>query len=493
MLRLAVGRPPDDECRKAANGKLAHLVARTFVMPPKEVHTRRLTLLPAPLVLVAMAAACGAETPTGETVVEVVEGSLLSVAGDGQVGSLGHPLSDSLIVKVADPSGNGLRGVAVRWFLSNAGMVSPADAVTDSAGLAKVLWTLGRETGIQTATEQRATARASVSGVYALTFRATTPSLVPLTDMGASTYFGFPGGLYPGGNVMPQAHADAGQAFAAAVEPLDANGNPSTDGKYVLLAIGHSNTMLTFCNTDVSQPCPTFTFIGQAIADPDVDMTNLAIVRGAGARAEFWESPTSSEYDKIRGRLSPLGLSEQQVQVVYAELATRVPTITLPDPDAQAHNLVRQMGNIVRAFRSHYPNLRLVFLSSSIYLGYVVTVVEDDITRHDREPRAYETGFAMKWLIQAQIDQMASGGTIVDARAGDLNYNTAVPWIGWGPYLWADGVNPRSDGLSWSRGNFNPDEVHLNPEGREKAASLLLTFFKTSPQARCWFLTGETC
>ncbi len=98
----------------------------------------------------------------------------------------------------------------------------------------------------------------------------------------------------------------------------------------------------------------------------------------------------------------------------------------------------------------------------------------------------------MKWLIQAQIDQMANGGTIVDRRAGDLNYNTAVPWIGWGPYLWADGVNRRSDGLSWSRADFQ-DPVHLGTAGVEKAAGLLLTFFKTSPQARCWFVTGETC
>ncbi len=87
---------------------------------------------------------------------------------------------------------------------------------------------------------------------------------------------------------------------------------------------------------------------------------------------------------------------------------------------------------------------------------------------------------------------MARGGTIVDARAGDLNYNTVVPWIGWGPYLWADGVNPRSDGISWPRTDYE-DPVHLGPEGVEKAADLLLNFFKTAPQARCWFLAGETC
>ena len=62
--------------------------------------------------------------------------------------------------------------------------VSAGGAVTDAAGLAKALWTLGRETGSQTATEQAATASASVSGVGSLTFTATTPSLVPLTDHG---------------------------------------------------------------------------------------------------------------------------------------------------------------------------------------------------------------------------------------------------------------------------------------------------------------------
>ena len=200
-----------------------------------------------------VAAACGAESPTGGTVDEVVdvdeavEGSLLSIAGDAQVGNLGKPLSDPLIAKVVDPSGNGLGGVTVRWSASSNfsfGVYFRTSSVTDAQGLGSVQWTLGGATDEQTATEHTLRASAFLSGVDAIIFTATTPPLVPLIDMGASTYFGFPGGLYPGGNVMPQAHADAGQAFAAAIEPLDVNGDPSPTGKYVLLVNGHSNTML---------------------------------------------------------------------------------------------------------------------------------------------------------------------------------------------------------------------------------------------------------
>ncbi len=453
-------------------------------MPPKEVHMRRLTLLPAPLVLVAMAAACGAESPTESA---VVEGSLLSVAGDGQVGSLGRPLSDSLIVKVANPSGDGVPGVTVRWSASSTGMVSSTAVVTDAEGLAKVQWTLGRTTGEQTATEQDAAA--SVSGVGSFFFRATTPSLVPLTDMGASTYFGFPGGLYPGGNVMPQAHADAGQAFAAAVEPLDANGNPSTAGKYVFLAIGGSLVEQVWCWTG-DPVCPSNTFTGQALADAEVERTNLALVQGAyggHGPAHFWDSPNRPDYDRIRDDwLVPRGLSEQQVQVLWM----RVGAVDRSPFPGNGYDWVSRLGEVTRALRSRYPNLRLVFLMTFQYGGYR----PPDPVFATGEPLWYENGFARKWLIQAQIDQMASGGTIVDGRAGDLNYNTVAPWIEWGPYFWADGVNPRSDGLFWSREDLSTDGIHLTQSGIVKAADILLAFFKTSPQTRCWFLnTGVTC
>ena len=471
---------------------------------------RHLALLCCSLPL--LAAACGGESPTegsrvGPYVPLVPLGSLLKVSGDGQVARLGHPLSRPLQIQVVDTSGNGLPGVRVTWSVSSLrvsslgmlipvipvgtvtedldfGGVSEGRVVTDSAGLATALWTLGGLTGQnqQTATEQTATASSDLGSA---TFTATTPSLVPLTDMGDSTYFGFPGGLYSGGNVMPQAHADAGRAFAAAVEPLDTNGDPDPDGKYVLLDIGHSNTELVFCDAgalDMILLCPSYSFTGQAMADPDVDKTNLALVRGGccGGEASLMQSPGDGDYERLLTRLSIEGLSEQQVQVVWAQLGAAVP-ITLPQRDAGAHRMVRWMGNVMGAFRSRYPNLRLVFFTSDVFGGYA-----------DREPVHYEYGFAMKWLIQAQIDQMANGGTIVDVRAGDLNYNTAVPWIAWGPYLWADGVNARSDGILWGREDYD-DPVHLDPGGVKKAAGLLLTFFKTSPQARCWFVAGETC
>jgi len=61
----------------------------------------------------------------------------------------------------------------------------------------------------------------------------------------------------------------------------------------------------------------------------------------------------------------------------------------------------------------------------------------------------------------------------------------------WGPYLWADGLNPRkSDGLVWKREDFARDGTHPSQSGREKVAQMLLDFLKTSPFAKPWFV-GE--
>ena len=63
-----------------------------------------------------------------------------------------------------------------------------------------------------------------------------------------------------------------------------------------------------------------------------------------------------------------------------------------------------------------------------------------------------------------------------------------APLLLWGPYLWANGTIPRSDGLSWLREDFYVDGVHPSDKGAKKVASLLLDFLRTNELASIWYL-----
>lgn len=311
---------------------------------------------------------------------------------------------------------------------------------------------------------------------------------IPISEMtAAQSYLGYAGGLYPGGNTIPAAHLAAGIARARAIQPLDVNGNPSSTGKYVLVSVGMSNTTQEFCSAS-TPPCAPWSFMGQAAADPAVNRSTLVIVNGArsGQTASAWLSPTSAEYDRIRDSwLTPAGLTEQQVQIAWVKVANAQPTVSLPSMAADAFTLVTQMGTIARTLVQRYPNLQQIFFSSRIYAGYATTTLNP-------EPYAYESGFAVKWVVQAQIDQIQQN-RIVDARAGDLDYRTGAPWLGWGPYLWGNGMTPRSDGLVWTVSDLAADGTHPAQSGQQKVGALLLNFFKTSPVASCWFVASQTC
>jgi hypothetical protein len=312
---------------------------------------------------------------------------------------------------------------------------------------------------------------------------------IPLIDMGTTaTYYGFTGGLYPNGsNEMPLDHALVGLARANLIQPLDAAGNPSPTGKYALLAVGMSNAAREF---GIPGRAQNWTFIGMATADSTIDHANLMLINGArsGQVAADWEEANHYNYNWIReNQLTPNGLTESQVQVIWMKMANGDATTypSLPSPQADAYVLLRRMGNILRSLKQRYPNLQQVFISSRVYAGYAG---ED---RLNPEPYAYESGFAVKWLIEAQIQQMATGE--INANAGDLNYNTVAPWIAWGPYMWADGLNPRSDGLIWERDDFAGDGTHPYIEGQRKVANMLMSFFKNAAMTPCWFLSEGVC
>jgi hypothetical protein len=309
---------------------------------------------------------------------------------------------------------------------------------------------------------------------------------VPLTQVRSGTYLGFEGGLYPGGaNEPPPDHVSSGRVALRRIEPLNRDGRPSASGKIVLVSVGMSNTTQEFCSK-AGLPCDPWTFMGQAAVDPAVNRRTLVIVNGArgGQSATTWDEPFKLNYDRVRDdRLTPLGLTEKQIQIAWVKQANPRPALSMPDPGADAFQLERSLGNIVRAMKTRWPNLRIVFFSSRIYGGYASTELNP-------EPYAYESGFSVKWVIEAQIEQTRTGR--IDRQSGDLALGR-TPWLAWGPYLWADGLNPRADSLVWRRPDFETDGTHPSRSGEEKVGRLLLDFFRSSPAARCWFLAGRQC
>jgi hypothetical protein len=207
-------------------------------------------------------------------------------------------------------------------------------------------------------------------------------------------------------------------------------------------------------------------------------------------------------------------LTEAQVQVIWMKNANPGPgvdglgnmspstncarEVALPRFETEACNYEWQMGRIVRAARDRYPNLKQIFLSTRIYAGYATSALNP-------EPYAYEYGFSGRWLIEAQINQVENGGG-VDPVAGNLDYHSgSAAWMAWGAYIWANGINKRSDGLYWCNGqtgapcngeqDYEPDGTHPSSDaGAQKVVSQLMSFFKTSAYTSSWFCkSGSVC
>jgi len=304
------------------------------------------------------------------------------------------------------------------------------------------------------------------SPLYTQNCSDTTVGITPLTELGTNLYQGFPGGLYPGGaNTRPAAHDSAGLQLAAQVLPRDATGNIDlVNGQVVLLSIGMSNTTQEFS-----------VFKSLADADPEKNPL-LTIVDGAqgGQPAATIADSSAAFWGVIDQRLSAAGVTRNQVQAAWIKEANANPNQAFP---VHAQILEDQFVTIAGILRTRYPNLVVSYWSSRIYAGYATTTLNP-------EPYAYESAFSIRWMIERQISGdslLVYGGT-----------NPRAPWISWGPYLWADGLIPRADGLIWQCADFQSDGTHPSPSGRTKVANMLLDFFKSDSTTRRWFVQIPT-
>jgi hypothetical protein len=272
----------------------------------------------------------------------------------------------------------------------------------------------------------------------------TSTGLTPLTDfVGKRKYRGYRGGLYPNGRNRPTAaYLRGGLNAAKRVRRVG--------GQIVLLSIGMSNATDEFT-----------AFKRLADVDPTKN-PSLLVVDGAqnGGDAERIKRPSAEYWQVVDERLSAAGATADQVQVIW--LKEMIAGEDRPFPrDARA--LQADLRAIIRIAKSRFPNLRLVYLSSRTYGGYAVT-------GQNPEPAAYDSAFAVRWLINERMAGKIKG-----------------PWIGWGPYLWTDGLRGRGDGLVWQCDDVGQDGTHPSRTGAQKVAQLLQQFFRSDPTARPWF------
>lgn len=295
-----------------------------------------------------------------------------------------------------------------------------------------------------------------------------TAALKPLPELAAGEYHGFPGGLYPGGtNERPAAHDEAGRRRAAQIRPLDADGRPNPDGKIVLLSIGMSNT------SQVSQGFQKL-FAADREHNPQVTFVNGAV---GGMTAAATQNPDdggrgTTYWKTVDQRLKEAGATRAQVQAVWIKQADAGPSSGFP---TYAQTLQAELTRIVQVLAARFPNLKLTYLSSRTYGGNAKT-------RLNPEPYAYESGFAVKWLIEQQLK--SDPALNYDAAKGQVK----APWLSWGPYLWANAAGDRP----FAAGDYSAaDGTHLSPAGQEKAGRLLLQFLHADPTAALWFHRPE--
>ena len=293
------------------------------------------------------------------------------------------------------------------------------------------------------------------------------PTLPPLTSgqvyvsVTDATQKPYPTFLYTNQNTMPVTHHASGEAIAASILPLDANGKVDlTNGKIAVIAEGMSNTQ-----QEMLALLQQFIRTNPAV-NPKLQFVNLA---QSGCDLICWVNKGVQTIDP-------------QVQVVLMKHSNNRPQMANGAPEnpqapfttAQSkrfpnHATVTQgmLKQRILDLKIKYPNLKLLYLTSRCYGGWSCTAAAASY----RESVAYEEGFSVKWLIESQIAK-------TDSQLDFSIPNAKAPWLAWGPYLW----DP-----SWPQNWFEEDGTHPCAPGETAVAKRWLDFLMLDSTSRSWF------
>lgn len=262
-------------------------------------------------------------------------------------------------------------------------------------------------------------------------------------------------GLYEGTNSMPSVHYQNGL--------LAMSGFSRYEDRYLFFGFGFSNPNQEFqtATRDLWK------------VERHLRPVNLCFGGYDTARMAIDDPYDPKNYwVKARTRASMMGIPVEKVEVGWAKIALALgrdyPGISVEE---YRHILYEKAVTMIQVMKRNFPWMRALFLSDRTYGGYAGGAGPNP------EPYARATGDVVKKIVLAQVKGL-------DDRLAVVN---DVPWLAWGPSLWADGMNARSDGLFWEPDDFELDGTHPSHEGEMKVARELDGFLRSQGELTSWF------
>jgi hypothetical protein len=269
-----------------------------------------------------------------------------------------------------------------------------------------------------------------------------------MSTLVAGSYQARGGGFYGGGtNARPQAHEALGQAIVNSIVPLNTSGvRDDANGKYLMVGLGLSHTTGEVAALQTGYTSGTFIknskfhFADGALGGPPYGGTSQRMV---DANNGYWAASKT--------KMQTEGVEPIQVQFAWLKTTYQGPAghgLSFPDSIEQ---LATDFLNICRNIKTHYVNVKVVYISSRSYGGW-------SDGNASPEPWAYEDAFAVKMAVHRQVVGRLDGP------------NATTPYVCWGPYFW-------SPTLLDCATQFGDDFLHPNTAGYAVIAAVMHGWF----------------
>lgn len=253
---------------------------------------------------------------------------------------------------------------------------------------------------------------------------------IPLNDPESFTYNGINSGLYPWGNQLISNNYKTNYINTSkAIRPLNSSGLQAKDGKIAILGIGGSNQFIVYNG------------IKNAWLN-DVGFGKKLVFINAGTGGKDLPDiidPNASYWSRIKKILDSNFVTASQIQIVFCI----EDDFKNSDTSFQrAYSIRDQYINLLNTITIKYPNVKLIFIGDRGFNGYAT------LPKYN-EPRGYLNGWAVKFLVEDYVNGILP----------------QYPFINWLEYYWANGAEPRWDGLTYLQSDFTaPEYTHLTPE-----------------------------